>query len=87
MTKLTQLIIGPVTSYLPISKTNPLIAKIKLESEHSTIETVLSEEVMIKILNLCQEEIVNEAKRNVDEFISTVTAIEPDETKLLETVE
>ena len=85
MTKLTELHIRPETTYLPFGKNNPMIATVKLNSDQSVIETRLSSEVMHKILLLCQEEIINEAKRNMDEFVSTVTAIEtPVEVELLE---
>lgn len=56
---------------------------VKLNSDTSTVEAVLSEETMLKMLDLCAEEIAANAKRNVDAFAAAVTSIEGDKSAAL----
>lgn len=75
--KLTELRISVVNQFrAPDPDKNPLRAVVKLNADHSTIECVLSEETMLKMLDLCADEIAANAKRNVDEFVASVTAFE-----------
>ena len=74
--KLTSLTIAPQTSYRPVSAENPLRAVVKLDSEKSTVECVLSDESMRKMLDLCAAEIAQQAKAQVEQFAAAVTAIE-----------
>ena len=83
--KLTSLIIAPKKSWDVIGKTNPLRAVVKLSSEQSTIECVLSEESTRKMIDLCAQEIADQASARVGEFVSAVTAIDTNKsTALLE---
>lgn len=74
--KLTELRIAPMQAYQPLGPNNPLKAVVKLNSEKSTVEAVLSEETMLKMLDLCADEIAANAKRNIEEFAAAVTSIE-----------
>lgn len=83
--KVTSLIIQPQRSYSEPGKGNPMKAVVKLNSENSTVESVLSEETMRRVLDLVADEIAANAKENIDQFVSAVTAIEGDKsTALLE---
>ncbi|MGB1215064.1 MAG: hypothetical protein ACPG4X_16980 [Pikeienuella sp.] len=81
--KLTSLIISPERSYSAIGEDNPLKAVVKLASKNSTVECVLSEETMHRLLDLCAEEIAVNAERRVQEFVSSVTAITGDKSAAL----
>ena len=74
--KLTSLIIAPTNSYREPSASNPLRAVVKLNSENSTVECVLSDETMRRMLDLCADEIAQNARKNVEEFVSAVSAID-----------
>ena len=74
--KLTELRIAPTRSYDGFGPDNPLKAVVKLATDSSTIECVLSAETMRKMVDLCATEIAENARKNVDEFVSAVTAIE-----------
>ena len=74
--KLTELTIRPTRSYQGLGPDNPLKAVVKLSSEASTVECVLSEETMHRMLDLCAEEIAANARRNVDDFVAAVSAID-----------
>ena len=76
--KLTELHIKPRHAWQGTSAENPLKAVVKLESDNSTVETVLSHETMMKMLDLVASEIAVNAKRNVDEFVDAVSAVEHD---------
>ncbi len=81
--KLTSLIISPKHSWDKPGRENPLRAVVKLNSEQSTIECVLSEETVRKMLDLCADEIASDAKKNVDDFAQAVSAIDVDKSKAL----
>lgn len=74
--KLTSLTIQPERAYSSLGHDNPLKAVVKLESEKSTVECVLSEDVMHKMLDLCADEIARNAADRVNEFRDAVTAIQ-----------
>ena len=76
MMKLTSLTIAPRNTWERVSAKNPLKAAVKLESENSSVEVVLSEESMRRMIDLVAVEIAENAKRNVDEFRAAVSAIE-----------
>lgn len=74
--KLTELKIAPSRPYSPVSAANPMKAVVRLEAEQSNVETVLSDETMRKLLELCAAEIAANAERNVREFVAAVNAVE-----------
>lgn len=74
--KLTSLTIAPTMAYRSISEGNPLRAVVKLEGDKSTVECVLSNESMMRMLDLCAEEIAAQAKQRVDEFTQAVCSID-----------
>ncbi len=76
--KLTSLIISPKDSWASPGAKNPLKAVVKLSSEGSTVECVLSEKSLHKMLDLCAQEIAEQAAARVGEFVAAVTAIEAD---------
>ena len=83
--KVTELRIAPLYSWKAAGPDNPLRAVVKLNSKDSTVECVLSESAMYRMLDLCAEEIAENAKRQVDEFAQAVTAITGDKShKLIE---
>ncbi len=74
--KLTELRIAPENAYRSIGAQNRMKAVVKLDSDGATVEAVLSEDTMLRMLDLCAEEIAANAKRNVDEFVAAVSSIE-----------
>ena len=74
--KITSLTIAPKMSYSKPSAGNPMRAVVKLDNENSSVECVLSDETMRRLLDLCADEIAANAKRNIDDFVSAVSAIE-----------
>ena len=74
--KLTKLVIAPRYAYRAIQEDNPLQAVVQLDDDKSTVECVLDEDTMIRILDLCAEEIANAAAERVAEFRNTVLAID-----------
>ena len=81
--KLTSLTISPQSSWSSVGPENPLKAVVKLSSEKSTIECVLSEDAMQRMLSLCADEIAKQAEQRVAEFVSAVSAIEGDKAAVL----
>jgi hypothetical protein len=73
--KLTSLEIKRLRTWEGASESNPLRAVVKLESEKSTVECVLSDESMARVLDLCAEEIAKAAQDRVAEFVADVTAL------------
>lgn len=78
--KLTELRIGPARSW---DSASPLVARVKLESEGSTVECNLSDESVRRILALCADEVAANAERNVREFVAAVTAVNADKAAAL----
>jgi len=74
--RLTSLHIAPKNSWSEPGADNPLRAVVKLNSKDSTVECVLSDETMRKMLDLCADEIAQNARKNVEEFVSAVSAID-----------
>lgn len=81
--KLTKLTIAPRMPYRDVGTDNPLQAVVKLEDDKSTVECVLNEETMIRVLDLCADEIANAAADRVAEFRNTVLAMEHKPTALI----
>ncbi len=81
--KLTSLTISGKHSWERPGRKNPLRAVVKLDTDQSTVECVLSDETMRKMLDLCADEIAQNARRNVDDFVNAVSAIEGDKADLL----
>lgn len=74
--KLTQLTIGPKHTWSPASKDNPVICTVKLSSENATVETVLNDEQIQRVLDLVQHIVAEAARRNVAEFVASVRQLE-----------
>lgn len=74
--KLTELTIAPQRAWSPPSADNPLKAVVKLNSDNSTVECVLSDATMRKLLDLCADEVAANARANVDDFVAAVSAID-----------
>ena len=81
--KMTELRVSPRSAYSPIGENNPLVATVKLQSEKTTVECVLSDETARKMLDLCAVEIAENSRKNVDDFVAAVSAIEGDKSKVL----
>lgn len=81
--KLTSLIISPTISYAKLGPANPMKAVVKLASKDSTVETVLSDETMRRVLDLVAVEIAANAERNMQEFVASVSQIESGATALI----
>lgn len=81
--KLTELTIRPNNSWQPVDAKNPLRAVVKLNSDNSTVECVLSDETMRKMLDLCADEIAANAERNMRDFVAAVNAIDSDKSAAL----
>lgn len=74
--KLTQLTIGPKHAWNIASKENPVICTVKLSSENATVETVLNDEQIQRVLDLVQNIVAEAARKNVAEFVASVRQIE-----------
>jgi hypothetical protein len=74
--QLTELKISARNQYRELSAKNPLVCSVKLSSEKAIVETVLHPDQLHQVLLLVQGIVADAAKRNVDEFVSQVTAIE-----------
>lgn len=83
MLRMTELKIAPRLPFESVSETNPLRAVVKLNGENSSVECVLDEGTMIKILDLCADEIANAAAARVAEFRNTVLAIDGEKSTAL----
>ncbi len=81
--QVTSLEIKPTRTWDSISEKNPLRAVVKLASKESTVECVLREETMRKMLDLVADEIAASAKENIDQFVAAVTAIDADKSAAL----
>jgi len=73
--KLTELTIAPTRKYRTIDDDNPLRAVVKLQSDHSTVECVLSDATMQLLLDICADEIAENAAANIQDFRAAVMAI------------
>jgi hypothetical protein len=74
--KLTELTIQARNKYLDLSANNPLVCTVKLSSDKAIVETALHADQINQVLALVQGIVADAAKRNVDEFVSQVAAIE-----------
>lgn len=81
--KITELKIAPKSRWASASEDNPTICTVKLESETATVETVLSEEQVRRVLMLVQDIVAEAAERNVKEFVAAVSQIEGQQPKTL----
>ncbi len=73
--KLTSLTIGPRDSWSDLSETNPLICRVKLQTDYATVETILNPDCSRRILDICAEEVAQGASDRVNEFREHVLAI------------
>lgn len=76
--ELTSLTIKPDQSWKPVGANNPLRAVVKLQSEKSTVECILPDDIAQKIIDLCATEIARGAQQQVNDFVSAVRAVEAD---------
>ncbi|NNW55477.1 MULTISPECIES: hypothetical protein [unclassified Roseobacter] len=74
--KLHSLTIEPRLSYHDVSPTNPLRAKVKLKSDSTIVESILPDDAMERILEVCQVLIVEGADRAMTEFVNSSRALE-----------
>lgn len=74
--KLTELKIAPKNSWQAAGVNNPVICTVKLTSETATVETVLTDEQIQRVLDLVQHIVADAARRNVAEFVASVRQIE-----------
>lgn len=74
MMKLKHLSIAPDRPYATAGKDNPYIAEISVEWNKNNMKVQLSEEVAARILDLCEEEIVQATKVEIQSFRSMVQA-------------
>jgi len=81
--KLTALTIAPKHSWNPVGAKNPLRAVVKLNNETSSVEVVLSDESMRRMLALVADEIAAAAKANVGDFVAAVAAIDADKASVM----
>lgn len=81
--KVTSIEIKPTHTWEAVGADNPLRAVVKLSSKSSTVECVLSEESMHRMLEVCADEIAAQAKARIDEFHDAVTAIDTGRSQLL----
>jgi predicted DNA binding protein len=81
--KLISLTIAPRNPWSGVSEKNPLRAVVKLNNKESTVECVLSDDAMRRMLDLCADEIAESARKNVDEFVAAVRTIDGDKSDLL----
>lgn len=82
--KITEIRIAPQKTWEPLGGRNPLRAAVKLSSDNTTVECVLSDEAMKRMVALCADEIAKNAEARVREFCAAANAIEGDATSLLE---
>jgi len=81
--KMTSLVISPKNSWESVGPKNPLRAVVKLSSKQSTIECVLSDESMRKMLDLCAQEIADQSAARVGEFVAAVSAIDAEKSNIM----
>jgi hypothetical protein len=74
--KIAELKIAPRQTWSPVSQINPLVCTVKLKGENAIVETVLSEDDMMRMIYLVQGIVADAAKRNVDDFVRQVTSID-----------
>ena len=78
--KITKLVIGPRANWDPKSET---ICTIQLASEKATVETVLSDDDLNRVLDLVQSIVADAAERNVAEFVNAIRQVEADKQTIL----
>lgn len=74
--KLTQLKIGARNEWGSQPEDRQMICTVKLESEKTTVETVLSDGDVQRVLDLIREVVSAAAERNVSAFVAAARAIE-----------
>ena len=76
--QMTSLIIAPQQSYRAPAPDNPMRAVVKLASDNSVVECVLSDETMRKLVDLCAAEIARDAAEKLAEFCQQVATLDAD---------
>ena len=74
--QMTSLIIAPERSYRSPGPDNPMRAVVKLATDNSVVECVLSEETMRKLVDLCAVEIARDAAKKMIEFCHQVATLD-----------
>lgn len=78
--KITQLTIGPRNSW---DAKSPTICTVKIASEAATVETVLNDDDLNRILDLVQGIVAEAGARNMAAFVDAVRTIDADKPKVL----
>lgn len=74
--KLTELRIAPKSDWSKVGPDNPMICTVKLNSENATVQTVLSDEQVQRVIALVQGIVAEAARVNVAAFVASVNQIE-----------
>lgn len=74
--KLTELKIAPKHSWQVAGRDNPVICTVRLQSETATVETILNDEQIQRVLDLVQHIVAEAARKNVAEFVASVRQLE-----------
>lgn len=74
--KLTELKIGPQHAWKAQGIENPVICTVKLSSETATVETILTNDQIQRVLDLVQHIVAEAARKNVADFVASVRQIE-----------
>ena len=74
--QMTSLIIAPERSYTPPGPNNPMRAVVKLASDSSVVECVLSEATMHRLVDLCAVEIARETAAKLAALCQEVATLD-----------
>ena len=74
--KITELKIAPTTRWSAVNAENPMRCTVKLESENTAVETVLSGDQMRQVLDLVRAIVADAARENVDAFCAAADQID-----------
>lgn len=74
--RLTELKIGPQHGWKAAGLDNPVICTVKLSSETATVETILTDDQIQRVLDLVQHIVAEAARKNVADFVASLRQIE-----------
>lgn len=74
--QMTSLIIAPEHSYRDPGPDNPMRCVVKLKSDRTTVECVLSDETMQTMVNLVANEVARNSAANMAEFCQQVATLD-----------
>ena len=72
--KLTSLRIEPKLSYADVSPSNPMMCKVKIQSDYCVVENQVSDELCKQILDLVSGAIAHEAEEQIHAFVAASSA-------------